>query len=220
MKNIVCLGDSNTFGYSGDASEKKGRFNQRQRWPCLLSIELGDNYHVFEEGANGRTIQFSDHNQPDSCALDCIEKILTQHSPISLLVIMLGSNDTQERFSASPTQITEGLERLLKLAKSLNVWDSDQRNILIIAPPPMQEGFYHGPFSGLMGKNAVEKSIMLASLYETLSKNENCHYFNANHEKIMTDGINQVDFLHLNLKGHQNLASLLSPMIKNILVTS
>lgn len=216
MKNIICLGDSNTFGYSGDPNEKKGRFNTSQRWTSLLQKELGSTFSIKEEGMNGRTIQFPEQNQANSCGIDVISSILKQHSPISLLIIMLGSNDTQERFDASPEMITEGLKKLIQLSQEQDVWENNQKNILVISPPAMQTGFHNGPFAGLMGSNAVEKSIALADHFKSLSEREQCYFFDANIDVITENGINQVDFLHLNLLGHQALAKNLLPLILNI----
>ena len=52
MHEILCFGDSNTWGYSpaGD-----GRFPRTVRWTGVLQAELGDTARVIEEGLNGRT---------------------------------------------------------------------------------------------------------------------------------------------------------------------
>ena len=46
-KHIVCYGDSNTHGY---CAETGGRFNEEERWTCLLQAYLGDQFLVLEEG--------------------------------------------------------------------------------------------------------------------------------------------------------------------------
>ena len=46
-KHIVCFGDSNTHGY---CAETNGRFDEEQRWTCLLQKYLGDDFLVLEEG--------------------------------------------------------------------------------------------------------------------------------------------------------------------------
>ena len=63
-RHIVCLGDSNTHGYCSDPTDcadgALGRFNEDERWPCLLQKALGENYLVIEEGLSGRTTVFDD----------------------------------------------------------------------------------------------------------------------------------------------------------------
>lgn len=215
MRNIICFGDSNTFGYSGDPNEKKGRFNNEQRWPCLLQKELGNSFSVKEEGANGRTIQFQEPNQPGLSGFEAISGILQAHSPVSLLIIMLGSNDTQERFSSSPDEITLGLKKLINLARKESTFEKGE--ILILAPPAMQMGLYQGPFATLMGNGAVEKSVLLGSSYKKLAMEENSHFLDVGTKEMNENGINQVDFLHINLYGHKFLSELLAPVIRELL---
>lgn len=57
-KQILCYGDSNTFGTIGRwaaSDEPSERFDENTRWTCVLQKELGDHYHVIEEGLGGRT---------------------------------------------------------------------------------------------------------------------------------------------------------------------
>ena len=44
--NILCFGDSNTWGYKPD---KTGRFDEKTRWTGLLQQKLGPEYHIIEE---------------------------------------------------------------------------------------------------------------------------------------------------------------------------
>ena len=62
-KHIVCFGDSNTHGYCaepGDCADHGSRFNEQERWTCLLGQQLGEAYLVLEEGLGGRTTVFQD----------------------------------------------------------------------------------------------------------------------------------------------------------------
>ncbi len=57
-KQILCYGDSNTFGTIGRwaaSDEPSERFDENTRWTCVLQKELGDHYHVIEESLGGRT---------------------------------------------------------------------------------------------------------------------------------------------------------------------
>lgn len=47
LMNILCFGDSNTWGYKPD---KTGRFDENTRWTALLQKKLGPEYHIIEEG--------------------------------------------------------------------------------------------------------------------------------------------------------------------------
>ena len=97
-KHIVCFGDSNTHGY---CAMNDGRFDENERWTCLLQKELGEDYLILEEGLSGRTTCFNDPLFEGLSGLDYIYPCLMSHEPVDLLIIMLGTNDTKERFGAS-----------------------------------------------------------------------------------------------------------------------
>ena len=44
--NILCFGDSNTYGYKPDGT---GRFDTDTRWTSLLQKKLGADHRVIEE---------------------------------------------------------------------------------------------------------------------------------------------------------------------------
>ena len=87
-KHIVCLGDSNTHGYCADPSDCAdggNRFNEEERWTCLLQRALGEDYLVLEEGMSGRTTVFPDPCYEGSDALSYLYPCLISHEPVSLL---------------------------------------------------------------------------------------------------------------------------------------
>ena len=114
-RHIVCFGDSNTHGYR---ASDDGRYDEQERWTCLLQKQLGDGYLIIEEGLSGRTTCFSDPIHEGLSGLDYIYPCLMSHEPVDLLVIMLGTNDTKERFGASAACIALGLKRLIAKAAS------------------------------------------------------------------------------------------------------
>jgi lysophospholipase L1-like esterase len=58
MYNILCYGDSNTFGYiPGSGGQRYGR---DIRWTGRLQHLLGERYYVIEEGLGGRTTVWDD----------------------------------------------------------------------------------------------------------------------------------------------------------------
>ena len=103
-KHILCFGDSNTHGFCADpadCADGGNRFNESERWTCLLQKQLGDGYLVIEEGLGGRTTCFPDPLQEGACGLDYLVPCLGSHEPVDLLIVMLGTNDTKDRFAAS-----------------------------------------------------------------------------------------------------------------------
>lgn len=116
-KTIVCFGDSNTHGYN---SSNDGRLTEQERWTCLLDTYLGDEYRIIEEGLGGRTTVFDDPIFEGLSGLAYLFPCLMSHEPVDLLIIMLGTNDTKERFRATPANIAKGLERLTQKGHRYN----------------------------------------------------------------------------------------------------
>lgn len=150
-KHIVCFGDSNTHGYCADpndTADHTDRFTEDERWPCLLQEALGEDYLVLEEGLSGRTTVFRDPLHECMSGLDVIYSTLMTHEPVDLLIIMLGTNDTKERFNASPACIGIGMERLAMKAETVGAWRGGRPNILIVAPPHIGAG-HNDPAMGV-----------------------------------------------------------------------
>ena len=210
-KHIVCLGDSNTHGYCADPSDCAdggSRFNEDERWTCLLQRALGDEYLVLEEGLGGRTTVFVDALHESMDAVSAAYPILMSHEPVDLLIIMLGTNDTKERFGANAAAIAVGMERLIKKCKSVECWTAKGPNILVICPPPLGDGFH----DEVMGPGCVEKSKALPKYMKAVAERNGVHYLDAKDCEF-----NPVDFTHLTKKGHAQLARILADLVPSVL---
>lgn len=214
-KHIVCLGDSNTHGYCADIADCADgaiqRFNEAERWTCRLQAALGADYLVLEEGLGGRTSVFQDPLGEGLAAIDYIRPCLLSHAPVALLIVMLGTNDTKERFGASPACISLGLERLVRTAQGIDCWGGGVPNILLLAPPVIGPRMETSPVGGCMGAGCVEKSRLLPPLLEASAKRTGCHFMNAGGCEF-----NRVDYMHLTKLGHAQLADRLTALVPTL----
>lgn len=214
-KHIVCLGDSNTHGYCADPADCADgalqRFNEEERWTCLLQKALGEGYLVVEEGLSGRTTVFHDPLYEGLAAIDYLYPCLKSHEPVSLLVIMLGTNDTKERFGVSAACISLGMERLVRKAMTVDCWGGGKPNILIVCPPPIDEKMERSPVGATMGRGCGEKSRALAGYYAASAKLLGVQFLDAADCRF-----NQVDYMHLTRQGHRQLAEKLAGMIPKL----
>ena len=216
-KHIVCLGDSNTHGYCADPADCADggiRYNESERWTRRLQSLLGGEYLVIEEGLSGRTTCFDDPIHEGLSGLDYIYPCLKSHEDVDLLIIMLGTNDTKDRFYASAACIGIGMARLVKKAQATECWGGKKPNILVIAPPPIGEGMYGAACAATMGTLCVEKSRELAKYYEEQCKLIGCHFLDAG---ALGCEFNTVDYMHLTNKGHETLAKGLAERIAGYL---
>lgn len=211
-KTIVCFGDSNTHGYD---SSTGGRFSEKERWTCLLQEMLPSDYLIREEGLSGRTTSFSDPLFEGLDGISYIYPCLMTHEPVDLLIIMLGTNDTKERFSATAKNITQGLERLILKAKStVGAWKNTP-NILVIAPPAIEDAYRQTDIGDDMGDGCAEKSRALAPLYKKAAELHGCAFLDAG----SIDGVSMApyDWMHLSKDSHRVLAERLSKLIPELI---
>lgn len=211
-KHIICYGDSNTHGY---CAETGGRFNEEERWTCLLQAYLGDKFLVLEEGLSGRTTCFDDPIHEGLCGLDYLYPCLMSHEPVDLLIIMLGTNDTKERFGVSPACIALGLKRLIAKAQATDCWRDQKPNILVVTPQNIAPQYMDTAVALTMGKGCAEKSQELGEQFALIAQAMGCHYLDAN--KLLTAKTNEVDFMHLTESGHGQLAAGLANFILGII---
>lgn len=218
-KHIICLGDSNTHGYCADpgdcADSALARFNEDERWTCLLQKALGEEYLVIEEGLSGRTTVFQDPVYEGLDALHYLYPCLKSHEPVSLLIIMLGTNDTKDRLGTNAYAIGLGMRRLVQKAQTVDCWGPEGKpNILIVAPPAIGEGVRHSYAAEEMGAGAVEKSRQVPAQFRAVAEETSVHFLDAN---TLGDLFNQVDFMHLTREGHARLAEALAKLVPELL---
>ncbi|MCD8021431.1 MAG: SGNH/GDSL hydrolase family protein [Lachnospiraceae bacterium] len=205
-KRVLCFGDSNTWGYDAISG---GRFDEEHRWTALLQSYLGEEYTVIEEGLCGRTAVFDDPLNEGMNGLTYLYPCMKTHEPLDYMVIMLGTNDCKERYSATPQNIADGMRRLIEKAKNVNAWREEPR-ILLVCPAPIGPECETSPAAGEMG-HCSERSALLAPKYELCAREMGVHFWDS----ADTVTMNRLDFMHLDEASHRHFAEHLTESIKN-----
>lgn len=192
MKNILCFGDSNTWGAKPLLEfGKVFRYPHEARWTTTLQSNLGSEYQVIIEGLVARTTAFDDEIEGRHKNGERHFHIsLETHMPLDLVIIMLGTNDVKSRFGKSSWDIAGGAGRLLDLLnnppKPLLGGTPKQ---LLIAPPPLgQLSFLADTFAG-----GLEKSKGLGAAYKRMAELKGCDFLNAG-DYIQTSDVDGVHF--------------------------
>lgn len=208
LKNIMCFGDSNTYGFI--AGSGGARYDEHSRWTKLLQKRLGEEYYVIEEGLNGRTTIFDDLDKRFMNGSEYLEMCVATHRPLDLVIIMLGTNDTKERYHAGPAEIAKGLEKLIRILRNPEIY---HKHVLIISPIHISESIltseYCVAFNGLEGR---EKSLGLAAEYAKVAREYNCFFLDAADYCKADDK----DAIHLDAESHAALAEAIYHKIKEI----
>ena len=141
-RTILCFGDSNTYGAVPTlARVGRHRFAPDRRWPGILRKHLGASWHVIEEGHPSRTTLRDDPIEGGhKNGLKALPICLESHMPLDLVIMMLGTNDLKWRFAASPSDISDSIEILVKAVQRSDAGPAGSAPaVMVIAPPPMQE---------------------------------------------------------------------------------
>ena len=202
---IACVGDSITYGATI-------RDKSHDSYPAQLGTMLGRKYSVKNFGASGYTLQ-------ESC-----DRPYTSHKRYKksldfkpdVVLIMLGTNDTKERFGASAACIALGLKRLIaKAASTFDAWRTGRPNILVVTPKSIDKRYEATKVGKTMGMGCAEKSEGLAQEFEGIASQMGCHYLDAN--TVVTEQ-NHYDFMHLTKGGHQELADALTEVVSSLFI--
>lgn len=210
-KRILCFGDSNTWGYMVTG----GRFDEDVRWPMRLQSLLGDGYRVIEEGFNGRTCVYDDPIEGGfKSGLDYLPACVMSHSPLDLVIIMLGTNDMKKRFGMTAFTIGGGITQLIKAVRAHALDASGiPPKILIVCPPPVLENVMdtrHGP---IFGEESVEISKELPHELRRVAKLQRCEFMDAG----LFSEVTPLDAVHMTRDGHLRLAQAICDNVKEIL---
>ena len=194
--NILCFGDSNTYGYKPDGS---GRFDADTRWTGILQKKLGHKHPVIGEGLCGRTTVFQDELREGRRGLDTIGITIEMHNPVDLLVIMLGTNDCKSRYSASAGTIARGLDQFIEKAKK-NA--SQPFRLLLISPIHLGHGVGESGFDPEFNTSSEIVSRELAVEYEKIARKHQAEFLDASAYALPS----VTDREHLDEAGHAALA--------------
>ena len=206
MINILCFGDSNTFG----SVPLGGRWPWGVRWTSLLQQHLGQEYHIIEEGCGGRTTVFEDQLEVDKNGRAHLLTALHSHRPLDLVILMLGTNDLKKRFSLLPVDVAVGAEELGRLVEHYDYGPFAVPKVLMVSPIQIGDGVENSSCTGF-APEAAENSRQLARYYEQRAKAHGWLYLDA----ASVAQPSKRDMLHMEPEGHAALADALEKIIRD-----
>lgn len=204
MPDILCFGDSNTWGYvPGTAGE---RFASDERWAGVMRHTLGDGYAVVEEGLNARTTVWQDPMRPNRCGKEHLPILLESHAPLDLTIIALGVNDLKHYFGLTAIDIALGAQTLGELAMASGL----TREVALICPvlPVEAEQPFGHKFDG-----AIERAAGLADAFREAAREIGCLFFDANTAAVASP----IDGVHLDEANHRKLGEAVGRFVINSL---
>lgn len=185
MKTILCYGDSITWGYN---PENDTRYEDKLRWSSVMENILGSNYRVITEALTGRTTCWDVPYAPYRNGKEYLPMILESHSPIDLVIVMLGINDLMDLVGKTAEESSWGLISMVREILS-PVFGGTPPKILIVSPPSLGN---LSEFNEMGFKDKIAESKKLAASQKIVAHEAKCEYLDSNDFIV----VSEVDGVH------------------------
>lgn len=201
MKQILCYGDSNTWGHD---PVTKTRHPYDIRWPGVLAKLLGEEYNVVECGIGGRSTVFDDPYFPYRNGGKSLPYALLEHMPIDLLLISLGTNDLKFTDALGSAK---GIASLIRIARHTYSSSSvvpilaEGSKILVISPIRMDPDI-NTKRPGTQPEGAYEQSCRFLQEYRPICEQYGAELLDA----AAFAEPSEVDCIHMDAENHNRLA--------------
>ena len=204
MQQILVYGDSLSWGIIPGTRD---RFAFVDRWPGVLETELlrqGIDVRVIEDCLNGRRTVWDDPFKPGRNGLIGLEQRIEINSPLSLVIVLLGTNDFQSSHQNNAALSAQGVQSLVQAIRRAPIESGmPTPKIMLIAPPAIQAN--RGAFADKF-RDAETKSSGLSTAIERVAGDTSCEFFDAG--DVTASSV--VDGVHLDKEQHHTLGLALA----------
>jgi len=212
VRQILVYGDSLTWGIIPN-TRKRLEFDER--WPGVLENQLNEaglRARIIEDCLNGRRTVFDDPFKPGRNGLQGIAQRIEIHSPLALVILMLGTNDFQFCHPYNDAWASaQGVAALVnEIGKAPIEPGMLVPPVMIVAPPLIRAP--KGPIAPKF-KAAAERCAGLAEAYRQIAAELGCGFFDA--EQVTSSSV--VDGVHLDADQHAKLGKALTEQVRAIL---
>ena len=212
MRQILVYGDSLTWGIIPN-TRKRLEFDER--WPGVLENQLNEaglRARVIEDCLNGRRTVWDDPFKPGRNGLQGLAQRIEIHSPLALVILMLGTNDFQFCHAYNDAwAAAQGVAALVNELRNAPIEPGmPVPPVMIVAPPLIRTP--KGPIAPKF-KAVAERCAGLAEAYRQIATELACGFFDA--EQVTSSSV--VDGVHLDRDQHAKLGKALTEPVRAIL---
>lgn len=210
-KRVLIYGDSLVYG---KASGKNQRLDVKTRFTGIVQDELGSSFEIIEEGLRARTLVGENGFFKNRDGLTQFYGIVGSHFPLDLVVLILGTNDCNAKSTVKDEAIRGAL---ITYGDILNEWadflDAPLPQLLIVAPPLIDESNYDGGAQKIFGPGANSRVIKLPELFRSATERQGVDFLDLQKICYPAPG----DGVHLDTVGNKLVAVALEEKIRKIL---
>lgn len=212
MQHILVYADSLSWGI---VPTTRRRLLFEQRWPGVMEISLcssGQKVRVVEDCLNGRRTAWDDPFKPGRNGLVGLAQKIEIHSPLELVVLMLGTNDFQSMHEYNAWHSSQGIGALVSAIRTAPIEPGmPVPRILVVAPPAIRTP--KGPIAPKF-EGGETKCVGLSAAYRAVCAGVGCHFFDAGSVVASSN----VDGVHLDLDQHLTLGRAMAEVVKPLLL--
>jgi lysophospholipase L1-like esterase len=210
MLQILVYADSLSWGI---IPATRQRLPFEQRWPGVLEQALVKREYkvrILEDCLNGRRTVFEDPFLPGRNGLLGLAQKIEMHSPLALVILMLGTNDFQSVHPHTAWHAAQGVATLVTSIRQAPVEPGmPVPPVLVVVPPPI--GTPKGPIAPKFA-GAAEKFVGVPQAFREVCSRLDCEYFDA----AAVTPSSLVDGVHLDVDQHQLLGEALAIPVAKI----
>lgn len=210
--HILVYADSLTWGIIPNTRE---RLAFDARWPGVLENTLlrdGLRVRVLEDCLNGRRTVWDDPFKPGRNGREGLAQKIEMHSPLALVILMLGTNDFQFSHPCNDAwAASQGIAALVAEIRNAPIEPGmPVPPILVVSPPLIRtpQGSIAAKFRG-----AEDRCKGLSQAYAQVAAQLGCYCFDA--ETVTT--ASAVDGVHLDPDQHLILGTAIAGKVREIL---
>jgi lysophospholipase L1-like esterase len=209
MKQILVYADSLTWGIVPNTRE---RLPFEERWPGVMEDAINAeqrNVRVIENCLNGRRTVWEDPFKPGRNGIEGLAQCIEINSPLSLVILMLGTNDFQYCHPYNNAwAASQGIATLVNEIRSAPIEPGmPVPPVLVVCPPATQlpKGAIAAKFAG-----AEIRSAGLADAYSLVCSQIECSFFDGG--SVTASSV--VDGVHLDRDQHRALGLALARVVQ------
>jgi lysophospholipase L1-like esterase len=215
MHQILVYSDSLTWGIIPNT---RSRLPFDQRWLGVLENKLstcGVRLRVIEDCLNGRRTAWDDPFKRGRNGLESLAQRIEIHSPLSLVILMLGTNDFQ--FCHPYNDAWSAAQGIVALVNEIRTAPLEPGMsvppVLVVCPPQIRT-----PRGSIARKfrDADLRCTGLAHAYKHVASSLGCHFFDT--ETVTSSST--VDGVHLDRDQHARLGNALAEVVQPILISA
>jgi lysophospholipase L1-like esterase len=213
MKTILAYGDSLTYGANPIPGGPRHAYEDR--WPTALEQGLGGKARVIAEGLGGRTTVHDDwFANADRNGARVLPTLLESHSPLDLVIIMLGTNDIKPFHGRTAGEAGRGMARLVQIIRGHYAGKLQAApEIILVSPPPIIKGDWADMMDHFGPDDAIATSVDLHREYAKRAAEQQVHFFDAG-TVAKTD---PRDGIHLDPVNTRAIGTGLVPLVTKVL---